>query len=196
MRRAISLFGFLALCWLGAASAEACSYAVPRNPGETEAHAYERLWRANQDLYWAEADTIFVGRVVGLIEDRGLEVRVLPRRSFKGEAGTGVITYKYNYTEVLCDRAAFPDYGKVGIFYASREGNRLVVRGMLGPNDIKDDTLRARVMRELEGGELTELAMETPPQDSWPLVLAGLLAFCAFIGGIVVGRMGRIRKVG
>ena len=196
MLRAISFFGFLALCWLAASSAEACSYAVPRNPGETEAHAYERLWRANQDRYWAEADTIFVGRVVGLFEgDRGLEVRALPRRSFKGDAGTGVVTYDYDYVEVSCDRAAFPDYGKVGIFYASRENDRLIVRGMLGPNDIKDDTLRARVLRELEPGELTTLAMETPNQNRWPLVLGGLIAFCAFIGGIVIGRMGRRRTV-
>lgn len=196
MRRAISLFGFLALCWLPATLVEACNYTVPRNPGETEAHAYERLWRVNQDRYWAEADTIFVGRVVGLIEGRGLEVRVLPRKSFKGDAGTDEITYKYDYIEVFCDRAAFPDYGKVGIFYATRENDRLVVRGMLGPNDVRDDTLRARVLRELEPGELTELAMKTPPQDRWPLVLAGLIAIFAFIGGIVIGRMGRIRKVG
>lgn len=196
MLRAISLFGFLALCWLAASSVEACSYTLPRNPGETEAHAYERLRRANQDRYWAEADTIFVGRVVGLIEgDRGLEVRALPRRSFKGEVGTGVVTYDLDGMEVSCDRAAFPDYGKVGIFYASRENDRLVVRGMLGPNDIEDDTLRARVLRELAPGELTDLAMETPTQDRWPLVLAGLIAFCAFIGGIVIGRMGRKRTV-
>ena len=196
MLRAGSFFGFLALCWLAASSAEACNYTLPRNPGETEAHAYERLWRANQDRYWAEADTIFVGRVVGLIEgDRGLEVRALPRRAFKGSVAPGVVTYDHDWIEVSCDRAAFPDYGKVGIFYASRENDQLVVRGMLGPNDIKDDTLRARVLRELEPGELTDLAMETPTQDRWPLVLAGLMAFCAFIGGIVIGRMGRKRTV-
>jgi hypothetical protein len=196
MLRAISLFGFLALCWLAASSAEACNYTLPRNPGETEAHAYERLWRANQDRYWAEADTIFVGRVVGLIMgDRGLEVSALPRRSFKGDAGTGVVTYYLDGMEISCDRATFPDYDKVGIFYASRENDRLVVRGMLGPNDIKDDTLRARVLRELEPGELTTLAMQTPTQDRWPLVLAGLIAFCVFIGGFVIGRMGRKRAV-
>ncbi len=196
MLRAISIFGFLALCWLAATSAEACSYTVPRNPGETQAHAYERLWRANQDRYWAEADTIFVGRVVALIEgDRGLEVRVEPRTSFKGDAGTGVITYDHNWLEVFCDRAAFPDFDRVGIFYASRENDRLAVRGMLGPNDIRDETLKARVIDQLEPGEVTTLRMETPRQDRRPLVLAGLIAFCAFIGGIVIGRMGRKRTV-
>jgi len=196
MLRAISHFGFLALCWLAASTAEACSYAVPQNPGETEAHAYERLWRANQDRYWAEADTIFVGRVVGLIEgQRGLEVRVQPRKSFKGDAGPGIVAYDLDGKEVSCDRAAFPDYGKVGIFYASRENSQFVVRGMLGPNDVKDDALRARVLRELEPGELTDLAMETPPHDRRPLVLAALIAFCAFIGGIVIGRMSLKRTV-
>jgi len=196
MLRAISIFGSLALCWLAASSAEACNYQVPRNPGETRAHAFERLQRVNQDRYWAEADAIFVGRVVGLVEvDRSLEVRSLPRRSFKGDVGAGTITYELNYTEVNCDRAAFPEYGKVGLFYASRENDRLVVHGMLGPNDIRDDTLRDRVLRELDPGELTTLAMEKPTQDRWPLVLAGLTAFCAFVGGIVIGRMSRKRAV-
>ncbi len=197
MLRAISLFGFLAFCWVAASTAEACSYDVPRNPGESEAHAYERWQRANQDSFWAGADTIFVGRVVGLIMgDNGLEVSVQPRRSFKGEVGPDVFTYYLDGMEIMCERATFPDYDKVGIFYASYENDRLIVRGMLSPNDIEDDTLRARVLRELEPGELTTLRMETPRQDRWPLVLAGLVAFCAFIGGVVVGRMGRKRKVG
>lgn len=196
MLRATSLLGFAALCWLAASPAEACDYQVPRNPGETRAHAFERLQRANQDRYWAEADAIFVGRVVGLVEDDGgLEVRSLPRRSFKGDVGTGVVAYDLNYTEVNCDRAAFPEYDKVGLFYASRENDRLVVRGMLGPNDIKDDALRARVLKEFQPGELTTLAMETPTQDRRPLVLAGLIALCAFVGGILIGRMGRKRTV-
>lgn len=196
MLRAISLFGFLAMCWLAASTAEACSYQVPRNPGETKAHAYERRRQANQDRYWADADTIFVGRVIGLMMgDRGLEVSVLPRRSIKGDVGTDVVTYPLDGIEVSCDRAAFPDYDKVGLFYASRENDRLVVFGMLGPNDIKDEVLRARVLRELEPGELTTLEMETPAEDRWPLVLAGLIAFFAFIGGIVIGRQGRKRTV-
>jgi hypothetical protein len=194
MLRAISLFGFLAMFWLAASAAEACSYQLPRNPGETKAHAYERRRQANQDRYWADADTIFVGRVDGLVMgDRGLEVSALPRRSLKGDAGTGVVTYALDGIEVSCERAAFPDYGKVGLFYANRENDRLVVFGMLSPNDIEDDDLRTRVLRELEPGELTTLAMETPTQDRWPLVLAGLIAFCAFIVGMVIGRMGRKR---
>ncbi|WP_426018673.1 hypothetical protein [Brevundimonas sp. DWR2-3-1b1] len=196
MLRAISLFGFLAMCWLAASTAEACSYQLPRNPGETKAHAYERRRQANQDRYWADADTIFVGRVIGLMMgDRGLEVSVLPRRSIKGDVGTDVVTYSLDGIEVSCDRAAFPDYDKVGLFYASRENDRLVVFGMLGPNDIKDEVLRARVLRELEPGELTTLTMETPTEDRWPMVLAGLIAFFAFIGGIVIGRQGRKRTV-
>ena len=194
MLRAISFLGFLASCWLAADSAEACSYSVPRNQGETEAHAYERLLRTNQDRYWAEADTVFVGQVVGLVRgDRGLEVSAQPRRSFKGDVSTDVVTYYLNGIEVNCDRAAFPDFDKVGLFYASRENDQLVFRGMLGPNDIRDEALRARVLRELEPGELTTLAMETPFEDRWTLVLGGLIAFCAFIGGIVIGRMGRKR---
>lgn len=196
MLRAISLFGFLAMCWLAASTAEACSYQLPRNPGETKAHAYERRRQANQDRYWADADTIFVGRVMGLMMgDRGLEVSVLPRRSIKGDVGTDVVTYPLDGIEVSCGRAAFPDYDKVGLFYASRENDRLVVFGMLGPNDIKDEVLRARVLRELEPGELTTLTMETPTEDRWPMVLAGLIAFFAFIGGIVIGRQGRKRTV-
>jgi hypothetical protein len=169
---------------------------VPRNPGETEAHARERWWRASQDRYWAEADTIFVGHVVALIEgDRGLEVRVKPRVSLKGDAGTNVIVYDLNVVEVFCDRAVFPDFRKVGIFYASRENDQLAVRGMLGPNDIRDEALRARVFDQLEPGELTTLMMETSRQDRWPLVLAGLMSLCAFIGGMLIGRMGRKRTV-
>lgn len=196
MLRAALLFGFLTFCWLVASSAEACEPFVPRNPGETEAHAYERLRRADQDRYWAEADTVFVATVYAISEGyRRFEVKVVPRTSFKGDAGTEIITYDLDYTEVACDRAAFPDFRDVGLFYASRENDRLKVRGMLGPNDIEDDTLRARVLRELEPGELTDLAMETPPHDRRPLVLAALISFCAFIGGILIGRMGRKRTV-
>ncbi|MFN3877226.1 MAG: hypothetical protein ACK4MH_02480 [Brevundimonas sp.] len=194
MLRPISIFGFVVFCWLTASTAEACNYQVPRNPGETKAHAYERLSRTNQDTYWAEADTIFVGRVVALIQsDRGLEVRVEPRTSFKGDAGTGVIIYDHNWLEVSCDRAAFPDFDRVGIFYGSRENDRLAVRGMLGPNDIRDEALKARVIDQLDPGEVTTLWMETPRQDRLPLIIAGLIAFCAFIGGIGIGRLSRKR---
>lgn len=189
MLRAGSLFGFLALCWLAASSAEACSYALPRNPGETEAHAYERLRQATQDRYWAEADKIFVGRVVGLgYGAQGLEVSVRPRTSFKGDAGTSIVSYNIDSYELNCGFAAFPDFAKVGIFYASRENERWIVRAMLGPNDIEDATLRARVMRELDPGELTTLAMETPTEGRGPLIFAGLIVCCAFIGGLVIGR--------
>lgn len=196
MLRAMLLLGLSATGWFASSPAEACSYAVPRNPGEAVAHAYERLGRANQDLYWAEADTVFVGEVVGLRADYPrLEVRVLPRASFKGDAGTGVITYDLNGIEIQCDRAAFPDFGKVGLFYGSRVDGRFAIRGMLGPNDIRDEALKARVIRRLEPGELTTLAMETPSPDRWPLVLAGLTGCCGFIGGMVVSRMRRKRTV-
>jgi hypothetical protein len=188
MARVAFLFGLLGLCWLSASVAEACSYAVPRKSGESEAHAYERLRRETQDRYWDEADTIFVGRVVGLRQGGGrLEVNVLPRSFFKGDAGTGVITYDLDGLEVQCDRAAFPDFDKVGVFYANHENDQLIVRGMLGPKDIRDEALRARVIDQLEPGELTSLAMETPAQDHRPLIVACLAALVSFLAGLVVG---------
>ncbi|WP_271086164.1 hypothetical protein [Brevundimonas sp. NIBR11] len=192
MLRALPIFGLLFLCWLASSTAEACSYAVPRNAGESEAHAYERLRQTNQNRYWEEADTIFVGRVVGLVESaRGLEVRVLPRTSFKGNAGIGVIIYDLDGLEVQCDRAVFPDFHKVGLFYARNANGRLVVRGMLGPNEIEDDALKSRVIRQLTPGELTMLGMDTPPSDRRPLIFGGLIACCALVGGILIGRMSR-----
>jgi hypothetical protein len=195
MLRAVLLFGFLTFFWLVASSAEACSYPVPRNPGETEAHAYERLRRVNQDRYWVKADTVFVGEVVGLHQGaRDIKVSILPRVSFKGNAGAAVVTYDLDERhgrEMSCGRAAFPEFRTVGLFYASRENDRLSVRDMLGPNDIRDDALRARTINQLTPFEVTDLAMKDPPQNRGPLLLTCLLAFCTFIAGLAFGRVWR-----
>ncbi len=195
MLRAVLLFGLLGLCWFPASLSRACDFPVPRNPGETEAHAYERLRQANQDRYWVEANTVFVGEVVGLYEGaRYTKVSVLPRVSFKGNAGSLVVTYDLDERhgkEMSCGRAAFPDFRTVGLFYANRENDRLSVRGMLGPNDIRDDALRARTFNQLSPFEVTDLAMKDPPQNRGPLLVTCLLAFCTFIAGLAFGRVSR-----
>lgn len=194
MGRAAILLGLLGLCWFPAVDAEACSPWVPQNPGESRAHAYERMLRAHQDRYWAEADTIFIGEVVGLgYAAQGLEVSVLPRTSFKGDAGTSTLTYDLDGPGVSCELAAFPDFRKVGIFYANRKNDRWIVRGMLGPNDIRDEGLKQRVIGQLTPGELTALAMETPPKDPRPLVFGGLAGACLFALGLALGRGWRRR---
>ena len=194
MGRTAILIGVLSLWWFPAVEAGACSPWVHQNPGESRAHAYERMLRAHQDRYWAEADTIFIGEVVGLeYTAQGLEVSVRPRTSFKGDAGTSALSYDLDGDEVSCELAAFPDFQKVGIFYANRKNDRWIVRGMLGPNDVKDAGLKQRVIEQLTPGELTALAMETPIKDRRPLVFGSLAAACLFALGLALGRFWRRR---
>lgn len=200
MLRAFSLFALLSLCWFPAGVSPACDFDVPRRAGESEAHALERLRQVNQNRYWNDANTVFVGEVVGLHwRNRYIEVSVLPRASFKGNAGPGLITYaldEHHGSELNCGRAAFPDFEKVGLFYANRENDALTVRAMLGPNDIRDEALRVRTIRQLSEFEVMDLEMERPPQHRGPLLLAGLFAFCTFIAGLALGRVWRSRSHG
>ncbi|MBU1273105.1 MAG: hypothetical protein KJ827_13035 [Alphaproteobacteria bacterium] len=195
MLRVVRLFALLSLFWLPASLSQACDFAVPQNPEETEAQAHDRLWRANQDRYWAEADTVFVGKIVGKYwRGQYIQVEVLPRASFKGDAGSGVVTYELSERqgiEMQCGRAASPEFDWAGLFYASREDGRLTVLRMLGPNDIQNDALRARTIRQLSPLELTDWETENPTENRGPLVLVYLFGFCSFIAGLALGRFWR-----
>ena len=123
-----------------------------------------------------------------------IQVDIQPRASFKGDAGTGVITYELSERqgiEMQCGRAASPEFDRAGLFYASRENGRLTVLRMLGPNDIRNDALRARVIRQLSPLELTDWETENPTQNRGLLVLAYLFGFCSFIAGLGLGRFWR-----
>ncbi|GAA0622645.1 hypothetical protein GCM10009422_18270 [Brevundimonas kwangchunensis] len=195
MLRALRIFVVLSLFWLPASLSQACELAVPRNPGETEAHAYERLFRADQDRYWAEADTVFVGKIVGKYwRGRHIQVEVLPRASFKGDAGSGVVTYELSERqgiEMQCGQAAYPEFDRAGLFYASGEDGRLTVLRMLGPNHIRNDSLRAQTIHQLSPLELTDWKTENPTPSRGPLIFAYLFAFCTFIAGLALGRFWR-----
>lgn len=195
MLRAFRIFALLSLLWLPASLSRACELVVPRNPGETESHAYERLMRADQDRYWAEADTVFVGKIVGKYwRGRYIQVEVLPRASFKGDAGSSVVTYEMierQGIEMQCGQAAYPEFDGAGLFYANREGGRLTVQRMLGPIDIRNDALRERTIRQLSPLELMDWKAENPTQNRGPLILASLFAFFTFVAGLALGRFWR-----
>lgn len=182
------LAGLACLCWISPLAAEACSYAVPQDPGESSAQAYERLRRTEQDNYWAEADTVFVGEVEGLRRTaEGIEVWVTPREAFKGDAGTGTIHYDLDWEAVACDMATFPDFESVGLFYASREDDGFTVHAMLAPHFIRDESLRGRVIAQLEPHETASLS-PLSRELRLPL-LAGLAVVFSFISGLVLGRV-------
>ena len=181
---------------IGASTARACELTDLRQPGESRASADDRLHRQFQKASWADSDVVFVGELIRIAREPGVNVEVRPIGSLKGEVGSALVRYELDSEMLQCGLLSWPTMEDPGVYFANRESDgSLRVEGMLTYDNVRDQALFNRLRKQLDL-EPQPLAVrdgaEAPLARTLPLWawLAGTASLSLLVG-FFIGRVGR-----